>query len=323
MIYSLWHRYPDIYPQLEHVQARLTQKSRIRNPAVTEVVTAQINASGKMLRSGLMFMFARFGDPTQPGLISAGAAIEALHLATLVHDDVLDHADTRRGVSTVQATSGNRAAIYAGDFLFSVYFELLSQASPDVSNIGTNAMAMRRIFLGELDQNWTQNNAGITQHQYLRQISGKTAALFQLAASEGAHFAGADRQTTAYAARFGQNLGIAFQMIDDLLDYTDQGKLNKPVMQDLATGVYSLPLLMALQQPTTAKELQPLLEQPLTHASEQQIKTIVINSGALDEARQLAQRFTQKADQWLAKLPDSPAQRLLVQLTQQLMQRTV
>ncbi|MCF0119195.1 MAG: polyprenyl synthetase family protein, partial [Limosilactobacillus mucosae] len=154
-------------------------------------------------------------------------------------------------------------------------------------------------------------------------VNGKTAALFQLAASEGAHFAGADRQTTAYAARFGQNLGIAFQMIDDLLDYTDQGKLNKPVMQDLATGVYSLPLLMALQQPATAKELQPLLEQPLTHASEQQIKTIVINSGALDEARQLAQRFTQKADQWLAKLPDSPAQRLLGQLTQQLMQRTV
>ncbi|KRO16935.1 polyprenyl synthetase family protein [Lacticaseibacillus saniviri] len=319
MIYSLWHRYPDIYPQLEHVQARLTQKSRIRNPAVTEVVTAQINASGKMLRSGLMFMFARFGDPTQPGLISAGAAIEALHLATLVHDDVLDHADTRRGVSTVQATSGNRAAIYAGDFLFSVYFELLSQASPDVSNIGTNAMAMRRIFLGELDQNWTQNNAGITQHQYLRQISGKTAALFALATYQGVRVSQADTKLYWPAYRFGRYLGMAFQMIDDLLDYTgDPSTTQKPVFEDLKNGVYTLPLIMAIERQPA---LQEQLKQP--NWSDDQFNAIVaaVQQYGIQPATELAQKYTDKALATLQQFSDSQARDELLALTTMLLKR--
>lgn len=315
--------------ELKQVRQLIDTRLQCRNPELAQALQQMASHGGKFLRPTLLLLVARAAVPkdwtsaTRSRLIQLGASIEILHMATLIHDDIIDDSPKRRGQVSVQTQFGKDTAVYAGDLLFTQFFELLIANLANDEYLQINALAMKKILDGELGQMALRYHQQQQIIQYLRNVNGKTAALFQLAASEGAHFAGADRQTTAYAARFGQNLGIAFQMIDDLLDYTDQGKLNKPVMQDLATGVYSLPLLMALQQPATAKELQPLLEQPLTHAIEQQIKTIVINSGALDEARQLAQRFTQKADQWLAKLPDSPAQRLLGQLTQQLMQRTV
>ncbi len=156
MIHPLWHRFPMVYQQLEQIQQRLEHVAVLREPQVHALIQQQINAGGKMLRSGLMLMLARLGNPDNDDLITAGAAIEALHLATLVHDDVLDHADLRRGSDTVSAKSGNREAIYAGDFLFAIYFQLLSEQNPATTDLATNARVMKHIFMGEVDQKWSQ-----------------------------------------------------------------------------------------------------------------------------------------------------------------------
>lgn len=315
--------------ELKQVRQLINTRLQCRNPELAHALQQMASHGGKFLRPTLLLLVAKAATPnewdpaTRSRLIQLGASIEILHMATLIHDDIIDDSPKRRGQISVQAQFGKDTAVYAGDLLFTQFFDLLIANLANDEYLQINARAMKKILDGELGQMALRYHQQQQVTQYLRNVNGKTAALFQLAASEGAHFAGANHQTTAYAARFGQNLGIAFQIIDDLLDYTDQSKLNKPVMQDLDTGVYSLPLLLALQHPTAVKELQPLLERPLTPASEQQIKAIVINSGALDEARQLAQRFTQKADEWLKKLPNSPAQLLLGQLMQQLMQRTV
>ncbi|KRM72028.1 polyprenyl synthetase family protein [Lacticaseibacillus brantae] len=320
MIYPLWHQYPEIYPKLQHVQALLTQRTRIRQPLVGNLLTQQINAGGKMLRSGLMLMFAQFGDFNRPELISGGAAIEALHLATLIHDDVLDHADARRGVDTIHSQADNRAAIYAGDFLFSVYFELMAQSSPDVANVGTNAMTMRRIFLGELDQNGQTNQRDLTVHQYLRQISGKTAALFALATYQGVRISQADPSLFIPAYRFGRYLGMSFQMIDDLLDYTGSpSQTQKPVFEDLQNGIYTLPLLYALE--TDRASLTPHLNAAQTDPQELAFVIERVRRDGIPQATALAEKYTQKALATLAAFPKGETRDALLTITNTMLNR--
>ncbi|WP_125580131.1 polyprenyl synthetase family protein [Lacticaseibacillus suibinensis] len=316
MVKAAWLRYPEIYPKLTAVQARLKTASQLRVPAVNARVQAQINAGGKMLRSGLMFMLARFHDLDNPSLVAAGAAIETLHLATLIHDDVLDHADRRRGQTTISQESGNQAAIYAGDYLFAVYFQLLAEAAPDVANVGRNARVMRRLLLGELDQNAVRRDQPITIHQYLRQISGKTAALFELAAWQGATLSGASAAECQAAARYGHAVGMAFQMTDDLLDYTTTA--GKPGLEDLQNGIYTLPVLYALAQ---APELQPLLLAAQTDSAARAEAAAQIRQLGLPQAQHLAARYTEKALAALQAFPAGQARGDLMNLTQALLTR--
>lgn len=316
MVKAAWLRYPEIYPKLTAVQARLKTASQLRVPAVNARVQAQINAGGKMLRSGLMFMLARFHDLDNPSLVAAGAAIETLHLATLIHDDVLDHADRRRGQTTIQQESGNQAAIYAGDYLFAVYFQLLAEAAPDVANVGRNARVMRRLLLGELDQNAVRRDHSITIHQYLRQISGKTAALFELAAWQGATLSGATAAECHAAARYGHAVGMAFQMTDDLLDYTTTA--GKPGLEDLQNGIDTLPVLYALAQ---APELQPLILAAQTDPAARAEAAAQIRQLGLPQAQSLAARYTAKALAALQAFPAGQPRSDLMHLTQALLTR--
>lgn len=244
-----------------------------------------------------------------------------LHLATLIHDDIIDDAPTRRGQVAIQARFGKDIAVYAGDYLFTVFFDLLTATMANSPYLRVNAHTMHRILAGELGQMADRFALNQTILSYLRNVNGKTAALFTLAAAEGAHFGGCDHHTVVKAQQIGQNIGIAFQILDDILDYDRPENLNKPVLVDLTTGVYSLPLLLALQQ--APHQLIPLLKKgaALTVADLQTIRRLVIDSGGLTAARQLAARFTTKALTSLNQLPAGPAQHLLTQLTSQLLKR--
>lgn len=318
MIHRLWQRYPDVYHQLTATQALLASRTHIRDPKVNALVAAQVQAGGKMLRSGLMFMLARLRHVDNQELIHAAAAVEALHLATLIHDDVLDDAATRRNQPTVHPAAGNRSAIYAGDFLFSVYFQLLAESAPDVPDVGTNARAMRRIFLGELDQNATPRGAALTVHQYLRQIAGKTAALFALSTYQGMRLAGGSQAELVTAYRFGRLLGMAFQLTDDLLDVTGTAKLAKPRLNDLQNGIYTLPTLFALQaQP----DLAPLFVQAETDGSARQEAARRITQLGVPAAATVASKYNQKAIATLQAFPESPERGELIALTTKLLNR--
>ncbi|MFD1485845.1 polyprenyl synthetase family protein [Lacticaseibacillus baoqingensis] len=311
MIHPLWHAYPVIYRQLQQVQTLLADRTHCRVPAVDARIQAQVHAGGKMLRAGSLLLFARFGQADaheERQLIHAAAAIETLHLATLVHDDVLDQAATRRGEATVADAVGNRAAIYAGDFLFSVYFELLAEVAPDVGNVSVNAQAMRRIFLGELDQNGPVPGA-MTLHRYLRQIGGKTAALFKLACYQGALLGECLPRQQHAAASFGYYLGMGFQMQDDVLDVAgNPQKMRKPAFEDLHNGIVNLPHLCALAVDDGTLK-QYLAAGDLTHAAQ------VIKETGVAPAQALANRYIDKALTSLQQLPDTPTRLALETLT--------
>lgn len=324
-----WQHYPLISTQLQAVNDCIHQRIVCNNPSLQAALLAMADNGGKCLRPALLLLTARACNPQSSEhddrLVKVAASIEILHMATLIHDDIIDDSPKRRGAVSIQTRFGKDTAVYAGDLLFTVFFDLLIETMPGSSYLTTNARSMRQILNGELGQMGQRFNTRQGLKDYLKNVNGKTAALFRLAAREGAHFGGGDEHLTGPAAKFGQNLGIAFQMLDDILDYTGGQGLNKPVLEDLATGVYSLPLLFALQQSGTAAQLGPLLakKRQMTLADMQRVQEIVIASDAVKASRQLAGRFTNKAIENLTKLPDNRARRFLHQMANQLLKRTM
>ena len=290
MIHPLWHRFPMVYQQLEQIQQRLEHVAVLREPQVHALIQQQINAGGKMLRSGLMLMLARLGNPDNDDLI------------------------------TVSAKSGNREAIYAGDFLFAIYFQLLSEQNPATTDLATNARVMKHIFMGEVDQNGPSAPLIPSVSEYLKAIAGKTAALFALATYTGATIGQLDFTEKKAAYRFGRQLGMAFQMIDDLLDYTQTtATLNKPVLEDLHNGIVTLPLIYAYQN--VPEQLAPLVGTSAKIAANSDRIAAIVSEHGLPQARQLATRYTDKAINALAPLPDARIKQELRKLTQQLLRR--
>ena len=321
-----WQQYPLIKDQLVAVNHTLQTHINAAHPALQAALLTMANHGGKYLRPTLLLLMAKAINDQHDNdqqLIHLASSIEVLHMASLIHDDIIDDSPMRRGAVSIQAQFGKDTAVYAGDYLFTVFFDLLIKSIHEDKYLQVNAQIMQRLLNGELGQMALRFNTQQTLHQYLRNINGKTAALFQLAAREGAHFAGATPGMTVHAAKFGQNIGIAFQMLDDILDYTGTSKLTKPVMEDLGTGVYSLPLLLALQNPAIHQQLMTLLDKQyqLTLADMHTIQKLVIDSNALEQSRQLAARFTNRALDHLNYLPKNQARDMLRQLAHQLLKR--
>ena len=277
---------------------------------------------GKFLRPAFLLLFAGLHEHSvTEQQLKAAASIEILHMATLIHDDIIDDAPKRRGHASLQAAFGKDVAVYAGDYLFTVFFDLITETVANTRFLTVNARIMKRILNGELGQMGDRFKLDQSLLGYLRNVNGKTAALFSLAAEEGAFLGGATQKEIQLAKRIGQNIGIAFQILDDILDYTGH-HLNKPILKDLATGVYSLPLLLVL--PTHQAELTPYLTQQaqMTPADIKAVQQIVKQAGGVQAAQTLAAKFTAKAEAELAQLPPSASRRALQKIIEQLLKRT-
>lgn len=321
-----WQSYPLINTQLQNVNQCIQNRISCNNADLQQALLAMANNGGKYLRPAVLLTIGQIcGAKDEERLVKLAASIEILHMATLIHDDIIDDSPQRRGAVSIQTRFGKDTAVYAGDLLFTVFFKLLLETVPDSHYLKVNAHTMRKILNGELGQMDQRFNTTQSLKNYLHDVNGKTAALFRLAAQEGAYFAGAPSRAVAAAAKYGQSLGIAFQMLDDILDYTGDQSLNKPVMEDLATGVYSLPLLLALQQPAAAAKLKPLLTKryQLTATDMVSVQQIVVASGAIEQSRALAGKFTQKALDCLQILPDNRSRRFLGKMTKRLLKRTI
>ncbi|MGT2964550.1 polyprenyl synthetase family protein [Streptococcus acidominimus] len=324
---SYWACYPDLGEKLDSVRTLIERKLQIRNQSIGQALVALNSAGGKYLRPAFFFLFAEFGGTRRLGeeeLVTAAASLEVLHLATLVHDDVIDDSPLRRGQVTIQSRFGKDVAVYTGDLLFTVFFELLLESMTNSPYMTVNAKTMKKILLGELDQMSAYYRQDQTIRSYLRSAAGKTAALFKLASREGAYFGGADRATVRLAGHIGFYIGMAFQMVDDLLDYTeDKAVLNKPVLEDISQGIYNLPLICALQKNPDA--FRPYLEkqQAMTAEDVAVVVSLMKREGGLEDARELAGRFTQKAVAAIMQLPPHPAKDILLRMTQRLLERSV
>lgn len=292
----------------QRVEDALRASVQTDDAYLTEVASHLIVAGGKRLRPMISVVAAQVGGGAgTDDAVQGGVSCELVHLGSLYHDDVMDEADTRRGVDTVNARWGNLQAILAGDFL-------LAKASEIAASLGTEVAALLartigRLCQGEITQLRHTYDIARTEDSYLASIEGKTAALFATAARVGGIVGGLDRPTIDTLTEYGRAYGMVFQIVDDLLDLTsNEAKLGKPAGHDMVEGVYTLPVLRTLAAGgASAGELADLLGKPLTGVEREKALAIVRSNAGLGEAREVAASYVAAAAACCNALPDSPA----------------
>lgn len=276
-----------------------------------------VEAGGKRMRPLLVLLAARACNVDSDKHIPMAAVIEFIHTATLLHDDVVDMSTLRRGRPTVNAEWNNPSSVLVGDFIYSRAFQILVQIG-DMRIMEIIADTTNKIAEGEVLQLIAKSNPNSSEADYMRVIENKTAILFQAAAQSGAILAGADSAAEDSLKRYGRHLGIAFQLVDDVLDYAgDTAELGKNVGDDLAEGKPTLPLIYTMDNGSEAtKQLikQALLAEELEQNMLQDVIEIVGNSGALDYTRKLALQEADAARQCMDQLPESQYRSTMLEL---------
>jgi octaprenyl-diphosphate synthase len=265
-----------------------------------------IDSGGKRLRPLLTLAAARMGGYSGAGHVKLAAAVEFIHTATLLHDDVVDESSLRRGKVSANIVWGNKPSVLVGDFLFSRAFQLMVETG-SLTVLGILAGASAIIAEGEVMQLKSTNNLAVTEEDYLRVVSAKTAALFSAAAESGAIIAEQDDEQIAAMRDYGQNLGIAFQLVDDALDYSGrQALMGKSVGDDFREAKVTLPVILAVARSTDAarKFWQRAIETGQQSESDlDRAITLVEETGAISETMTRARRYADQAREALAPLP--------------------
>lgn len=321
IVHPMWMEYPELHEELKQVKAMMHASITIENKQIREAIWAVLESGGKMVRPAYLILFSMWNENRNKEEVHAvAAALELLHVATLLHDDVIDEADTRRGQETISARFGNRVAIYAGDYLLTVCYQLLSKYSQDLAGIQIPTDGMMRVIEGELSQMEESYKTDVTVQDYLKRIDGKTAQLFMLSCMMGERFS--EMGELERARHIGNSIGMAFQLLDDILDYeVSSSEFGKPVLEDVVQGIYTLPLIASL--PKCEKELLPLLEKKnqLTAPDRLAIQKLVVNAGGVETAKDFASKYTMKAIHQIEKLPEADVKPMLLKITSQLLQR--
>jgi heptaprenyl diphosphate synthase len=264
---------------------------------------AALRTTGKLLRPRILLTMAGggSGDPLPPKAVDAAVAVELLHLASMAHDDVVDEADTRRSEPAVQAVFGTTAALLAGGWLFSRGLQLAATLGPELAS--GYAEAASEMCAGQMLELEGVGDVSRTEDRYFAAISGKTAAPFTWASRAGATLAGLPGPLIEEATRFGSEFGLAYQIIDDLLDLTASTEhLGKPACADVRAGIYTLPLIQAMR---IDPALAVLLSGPLDASDLWQIVELTRACGALRSSRDEAHRHLGLARGALMLMPSS------------------
>jgi len=323
---KIWDTFPELNPPLQKVLIEMSESWHIGFSEIDSAIRSQASA-GKLVRPALTLLFSELTDaPYNQKAIVLGASVELLHLATLIHDDIIDESKLRRGQDSIQTHFGKDTAVYAGDYLLTGMLSLLN----DADNIQANKLALealRNILFGELTQKHNRYLTDTSFDNYLTQITGKTAALFKLSVLFGATSSeGVNSQLLDVVSKLGENLGIAFQLLDDYLDFesiTEQLSLGKPAGQDIRNGIYTAPILFALENPDINAELKELLalRDGITDNQLVHIHNIVIESGAMSRLNSLLAEYSQELDDLLNKLPNNALRQKLSHLATLLLNR--
>jgi heptaprenyl diphosphate synthase len=303
--------FASIRPELNRVEEQLYAIIDTGNPFLKDASEHLIKAGGKRLRPAFVLLSGSFFLDDLEYLIPMAVSLELVHMATLVHDDVIDNSPYRRGRPTVKAVYGNRLSVYSGDYLLAKSLALAASYGRD-DVISLMAQASVRLCEGEITQMQTCYDVDQEYKDYLKRIEQKTALLMSLSCHLGALLAGGSPEMVRILKAYGLYLGMAFQIIDDILDFTaDQAVLGKPTGSDLRQGIITLPALFALRH-SQGERLRAIIENPekLEQEAESALN-MVKASGGIEYSYQIAQRFVDKARQRLVKLEDSQARNLL------------
>lgn len=302
-------------PDLKRMETRLLETlTPLANSTIGDRLRALILAGGKRLRPSLTFYAARIFNADPDRALPVAAGIELLHTATLVHDDLVDHAPARRGVPTLNSALPTGLVVLSGDFLFAEAARLVAEAD-HVGVIRSFARALSEIVHGEIIQAQARYTL-VSLEEYYHRIYGKTASLFRTAAETGAMLGTTHQAHIEALSEYGRLLGMAFQIVDDALDFSQNGeRIGKPIGNDLRQGIISLPVLIYHQQ---LEQANGAFKRVISgNADDAQIAATIQairNSGAVQDALQTARTFARQAREALAAVPDNPARQALLNL---------
>ncbi|HYA48820.1 MAG TPA: polyprenyl synthetase family protein [Burkholderiales bacterium] len=316
--------YKDIKPDLDRVEAQLEAWSRAANPLTAEVSRYVLRKKGKRLRPALVLLTARLFRAADEETVFLASLVELVHTASLIHDDIVDKADLRRGTESVHAKWGANVTVLLGDYLYIKSIGLSLESRHDrIVRILADVSA--RMIQGELDEYARGGDLALSEKDYLGIIENKTAILFAACSRIGAVIGQASSRREREAAEFGLNLGLCFQIVDDLLDFTgDERALGKPVLSDLAEGRITLPLIHALRsdgRPYRDRIAGLLGRRDVTPGERDGLLGVLAAAGSLEYTTAKASGYAGKALEALGRFPDSPPRRALAELVRFVLER--
>ncbi len=310
--------------EMAAVEEEFERQARSNIQIIAHIGRYLHQTGGKRVRPALLLLTAKiFGEEIDASVIRMATVMEFLHTATLVHDDIIDGAEFRRGRQAVSAQWGNDTAVLMGDWLYMTAFETaLRERNLDL--LDTLTEATRKMTEGELIQLTLVGNMEITEEQHLDIISRKTGYLFSASCRAGAIMRGASEEQRKAMAEYGLTLGVAFQLVDDLLDFTaDFSKLGKPVLSDLREGKVTLPLIRLLRRhPECAPAVREAMKEPAGEtARAREVLGMLAEYGELDRARSEALAYADRARDLLKIFPDNPYRRAMEEIAEYIVDR--
>jgi geranylgeranyl pyrophosphate synthase len=313
--------YKPVQHDLQTVDALIKSVSNVEYHHLSELLNYSLKDGGKKIRPALVLLSGKFYNFNLDTLIPMAAAVELLHTATLIHDDAIDQSPVRRGRPTVNIAWNDDQAILLGDYLFAKAEELTTRTG-NIRVIRLSAETLEILTTGELNQEFNAFNANQKYDEYIARIAAKTASLIQTTTESGAILSGAPENAINSLKIYGYNLGIAFQIVDDILDFTGTEKeLGKPVGSDLSQGTLTLPAILLLQHYSKDNPVQRYFADPQQKELVGKAVDMLKNSPIIDECYKAALEYHRVARQELLKLPDSDGRRALLELADFVVER--
>lgn len=311
-----------IREELELVEKRLLQVVEVEHSFLRDILSYLVDSGGKRIRPALVILASKFHDSDVEKVLPLAASVELLHTATLVHDDLLDGSLLRRGYPTLNTSLSAEVVILVGDYLFARAADLAA-ATTSVPIVSIFAQTLMTICSGELKRAFDKDGWRQTKEDYYQSIYKKTASLFAASTEAGGLLSGAPAPTVQALRAYGCNLGMAFQILDDILDFTgDEKELGKPIGSDLRQGTVTLPLLLFLEAHPEIDILSSIFGQP--QGREEKMQTLidmVRSSPAITSAQHEAERFTAESKQAIQDLPANEYRQVMLDLADYLLER--
>jgi len=303
---------------LEQFDLKLADHLRGDSPLISSIAKHLLKSRGKRIRPAFLFLSARAADNFSEHAVSASLAIELIHTATLLHDDVVDESDMRRGMETVNAQWTNLISVLMGDYLFAKAFRIMVTTG-SVELMDAISSATERVSVGELRQIEETGNYELSEEEYLTVIADKTASLFTVSCEAGPILMSRMKSDRNRFAAFGEKVGTAFQIADDLLDYVGEAEVTgKEPGNDVLTGKVTLPLIYALRKVNKASrnEMIRFLKKDKGQEEFEKVYEFVHENGGIEYAYKRATEFADKGLESIAPLSDSPYLRSLVNMVE-------
>ena len=313
--------YQSIQDDLTKVKDYLRSIIKVDFPWLSEQLDYVVGGGGKGIRPALTLLSGKFYKYNLKYLLPMAGSVELMHTATLIHDDAIDKSVSRRGRATIYKLWGEEPAVLLGDYLFAKAGEFVADThNPRVIKLFSQTLAT--ISSGELNQFFSAYNLKQTREQYFKKISGKTASLFSLATASGAILSEAPEKSVETLRDYGHNLGIAFQIVDDILDFIGtEEELGKPVGSDLAQGTITLPAMLLLERYPEDNPVKRRFEDRDNKDNIKQAIEMIRNSPIVDKCYLVASEYSARACQDLNELPDNSSREALFELAKYVVSR--